>query len=296
MTDVPNPAPPTNPPSVQPAPGSRYRAWVFTLNNYTGPELDHLDQLACRYLLYGKEIAPETGTPHLQGYVYFPAGKSFAATRALLPRCHLLVARGTPSQNYNYCTKGGAFVERGDRPMDPGERGNLERDRYIAAWSSATEGRLLEIPEDIRIRHYGTLKRIARDFQPTIAQLTNTCGIWIHGESGCGKTRAVYARYPEAYPKPMSKWWDGYQGEETVLLDDIDPESRSWIGRFLKVWSDRYCFVAEDKGGSRKIRPERFIVTSQYSIEEIFSDNETRLALNRRFIVIKKQINQDIIL
>ena len=191
------------PETLEPPEGrARYRAWCFTLNNFEAPQLDLLNNLACRYIVYGKEVAPETGTPHLQGYVYFASGKSFSATRTLLPGCHLLVARGTPGQNFRYCSKDGDFVERGDRPLDPVERGNLERDRYVNAWTAATDGRILEIPEDIRIRHYSTLKRIARDYQPQIAQLNNVCGIWIWGDSGSGKTRSVYARYPESYPKP----------------------------------------------------------------------------------------------
>lgn len=290
---VPNP----NEVPILPNPTSRHRSWVFTANNYDQPLLDRLDRMACKYLLYGKEVAPDTGTPHLQGYVVFGAGRTFAACRTSMPGCHLQVARGTPSQNYNYCTKDGDFVERGDRPLDPRERGQLERDRYASAWASATTNRLLEIPEDIRIRHYGTLKRIARDYQPALPRLPATSGIWIHGISGCGKTRAVYDAYPDAYPKPMSKWWDGYQLEPVILLDDIDPECGKYLGRFLKIWADRYQFVAEEKGGSRKIRPEKFIVTSQYTIQQCFpTDQETQDALLRRFIVIEKIINQNIII
>jgi len=276
--------------------GQRHRSWCFTANNYTQTLLDSLSNIPVRYLVYGKEVGSETGTPHLQGYIVFQSGRTLSAVRRSLPGCHLSVARGTPSQNYDYCTKDGDFTEFGSRPLDPRERGQLERDRYAKAWTSATEGRLLEIPEDIRIRHYGTLKRIARDYQAPVAQLQSTCGVWIYGESGAGKTRAVYDKYPTAYPKPMSKWWDGYQFEPVVLLDDVDPDSAFFLRRYLKIWGDRYQFVAEEKGGSRRIRPEKFIVTSQYSIDQIFLDEETRVAINRRFIVIKKNKDQAIII
>lgn len=276
--------------------GARHRSWCFTANNYSQTLLDLLGHLSCKYLVYGKEIAPETGTPHLQGYVVFRSGRTHSAVRGSLPGCHISVARGTASQNYDYCTKEGDFIEIGSRPTDPRERGQRERDRFADAWTSATEGRILEIPEDIRIRYYGTLKRIARDYQASVSELESTCGIWIYGESGAGKTRSVYRRYPDAYPKPMSKWWDGYKGEEIVLLDDVDPESAHFLRRFLKIWGDRYQFVAEEKGGSRRIRPKKFIVTSQYSIEQVFQDEETRKAIRRRFIVIEKNKDQDIII
>lgn len=287
---------PTEPATIEPTGRGRYRSWCFTANNYDETLLALLDHLACRYLIYGKEISPTTSTPHLQGYVVFSSGCTLAACRTRLPRCHLQVARGTPSQNYDYCSKDGHFTERGTRPMDPSERGQLERDRYALAWASATQNNLLEIPEDIRIRHYSTLKRIARDYQKTLTGLEGVCGTWIHGESGSGKTRSVYAHYPDLYPKPISKWWDGYQEHEIVLIDDVDPECCKFLQRHLKIWTDRNPFVAEDKGGSRIIRPQRIIITSQYTIEECFEEEKTRVAWNRRCIVIEKILGQDIIL
>jgi len=43
----------------------RFRNWVFTLNNYTHDDIDRLanpyEQV--KYIAYGKEIAPNSGTP-----------------------------------------------------------------------------------------------------------------------------------------------------------------------------------------------------------------------------------------
>ena len=42
------------------------------------------------------------------------------------------------------------------------------------------------------------------------------------GPSGTRKSRFVAARWPDAFWKaPESKWWDGYSGQETVVLDDF---------------------------------------------------------------------------
>ena len=42
------------------------------------------------------------------------------------------------------------------------------------------------------------------------------------GPSGTGKSRFVAACWPDAFWKaPESKWWDGYSGQETVVLDDF---------------------------------------------------------------------------
>jgi len=61
---------------------------------------------------------------------------------------------------------------------------------------------------------------------------------------------------------------DGYLDEPVVLLDDVDKFDRALGGR-LKHWADFAPYIGEIKGGSRRIRPEKLIVTSQYTIEDI---------------------------
>jgi len=52
-------------------------------------------------------------------------------------------------------------------------------------------------------------------------------GIWIMGPKGIGKTHlARKGRWVKdgdtIYDKPQSKWWDLYQGENVVIMDDVD--------------------------------------------------------------------------
>lgn len=276
---------------------SRYRNFIFTYNNYgtAGEELiKGLPRV--RYLIYGRETAPTTGTAHLQGYVVFANARTLSGLRSVLPGVHIEVARGSHGQCREYCAKDGDFYEFGDLPAELADAGAREKERWSHALQAAKDGKVEEIPADIVLRHYGAIKRIGTDFGTSPLPLSSTCGIWIWGPAGCGKTRAVFEAYPEAYPKGLNKWWCGYRGEATVLLDDIDVSVEKWIARFLKLWSDRYPFIGESKGGSVKIRPAKFIVTSQYKIEDIFNDKETREALLRRFIVIEKKSNQNIII
>ena len=242
----------------------RHRNFIFTWNNYTNDNEQYLKGLPSKFMVFGREIAPTTATPHLQGYICFANGKTITAAKRLLRGCHVEIARGSHAQCRTYSIKDGDFYEQGTLPVDRDQNGLDEKQRWIDAWDSAKAGALEEIPADIRIRSYSTLKRIARDYQPNIELLDSVCGLWIHGTAGCGKTSAVFQAYPGLYPKGHNKWWCGYQGEEIVLLDDIDTSHGPWIGSFLKRWADKYPFIAEEKGGSTKIRPRRFIVTSQY--------------------------------
>lgn len=188
-----------------------------------------------------------------------------------------------------------AVYSRGTVPSDPADRGDAERLRWETAWTNAISGDLEAIPADIRVRQYSSLKRIQADYMPSMDRLGGPCGVWIQGESGCGKTRAVLDQFPDCFPKPRSVWWDGYQNEPVVLVDDIDKFDVK-LGGKLKHWADAYPFIGESKGSSRKIRPVRLFVTSQYAIEDIWTDDETRDALLRRFVVINKEIDVDVYL
>lgn len=103
------------------------------------------------------------------------------------------------------------------------------------------------------------------------------------GVTGAGKSRQARERFPEAYIKSNNVWWDGYQGEDSVIIDELGPKQ---IGaHHLKQWLDHYPFKAEAKGGYMQIRPRRFIITSNFSLRECYPDEQDYLALERRLSV-----------
>jgi len=66
-------------------------------------------------------------------------------------------------------------------------------------------------------------------------------------------------------------------------MDDFGKEHKV-LAQQLKIWSDRYGCILENKGGSMPSAHTSFVVTSQYSLEEIFWDDKPTLeALLRRF-------------
>lgn len=268
-------------------PPKRSRAFVFTLNNPVATSEALLQSIAgVEYLTYGRERG-ESGTPHLQGYIYFTNAKSFPAVRKCLPGCHIEPAK-TISEAIDYCHKEGDFYEHGSRPIDVTKRGQLEKDRWDSIWESAKVGEVSRIPSDVLVRYYSSIKRIGKDYMVKPHDLESPCGTWIHGVSGVGKSYSVRTLFPDLYAKNASKWWDGYQAEDNVLFDDLGTSEVGWISRFLKIWADQYSFIADVKGGSVCIRPRRFIITSQFTIRELFTDQTTVDALERRFTVIEK--------
>lgn len=94
---------------------NRGRAYCFTWNNYPTDAFDQLLEklgpagLKCHYIA-GKEVAPDTGTPHLQGFIRFNHQTAWRTVTAMLPLCHIVKARGGTEANLKYCGKEGDYV------------------------------------------------------------------------------------------------------------------------------------------------------------------------------------------
>lgn len=89
--------------------------------------------------------------------------------------------------------------------------------------------------------------------------------IWFYGPAGSGKTRAIYERIEtnmeDAYWKPPeSKWFDGYDQHEILVLDDL---RSTWFGfSFLLRLLDRYPMRIENKGGHRQMLCRKVYISS----------------------------------
>lgn len=267
---------------------SRHRGYCFTINNYTDDDVNRLNNLDCEYIVFGREVAPTTGTPHLQGYVHFANGKTRSAASKLV-KGHLIAAKGSPEQNFNYCSKDGQVTERGVRPQSCTAQGDVERERWDRSRVAAREGRFDDIPSDIYIRYNASLKRIRREdvAAPTNLSPASTYGVWIHGPPRTGKSTMARTEYGTPYLKGINKWWDGYDGEETVLIEDFSPRHAPFLVDYLKIWTDRWAFSAETKGGRIVIRPKLIVVTSNYHPDECFHGVDLD-ALKSRFTILEK--------
>lgn len=111
---------------------------------------------------------------------------------------------------------------------------------------------------------------------------------WWVGPTGTGKSRRLWAEFPDHYPKSLNKWWDGYDNEEVVAIEEMTPAAGQFLAHYLKIWADRYPFSPEIKGGQlKRIRPKKLIVLSNYTIDECFENNQDSLPLKRRFKVVQ---------
>lgn len=132
------------------------------------------------------------------------------------------------------------------------------------------------------IRYKRTFEEIANENRPEPATIQGEMEHeWIYGEAGCGKSTAAREENPDAYIKDLTKWWDNYENQDVAIIDDVDKYDVKFA-RFLKLWCDRFPFQAEMKGKQKLIRPRKIVITSQYHPHEIWEDQQTREAMDRR--------------
>lgn len=264
---------------------TRSRSFCFTLNNYTEEEERYIQTWECDYLVYGREKGEE-GTPHLQGLVKLKNAKSFASMKKLQPRAHWEVCKSVPA-SIVYCKKDGDIFEKGIPPQKNG--GDSQAERAIKNKRLAT-GDLQELLDngEISITQIPLLKKartiLAQEQKPY--QHDNVRGIWIYGPPGIGKTHRAREYPGEIFIKSQNKWFDGYEGQETIVLDDFDTKGEC-LSHYIKIWSDKWSCSGEIKGGTVHLQHKRFIITSNYHPCQIWSqDAVLSAAIERRFEII----------
>ncbi len=244
--------------------------WVFTLNNpsdITAP----CQWASVRYMVFQQEIAPGTGTPHLQGYVVFHTNKRLTALKKLDASAHWELRKGTHEQAREYSLKEETRapdtepVEFGEPPVEKGKRNDL-----MAAKAAMDAG---ISHADFADQQFGIFARYPRLYQEYsllrhgVKQRDWKTEVTVYwGTPGSGKTRrALHEAGPSAYwlEKPAARngavWFDGYNGEEHVVIDEF----YGWIPRdLMQRMCDRYPLNVQIKGGSVKFLAKKIWITS----------------------------------
>lgn len=253
----------------------RSRGWVFVINNYTEDDIAMVKALVLpsTYVIAGFEVGTEKGTPHIQGYVYFSNARSQPSMKKALPRAKLIVAKGTSAHNKTYCSKdGNLLVEEGIMPVQ-GKRVDLDS-VYASLREGTTMRSILDLDVNLQCiqvaQKYLSYRESERDWQPEVR--------WFHGPPGAGKTRAALEWLgDDTYTcnRTTSKFWDGYDGHQGVLIDDFRTE---WC-KFVELLgiTDRYAYRVEVKGGARQLLARKIAITSPYSPEEAFTASPENL-------------------
>jgi hypothetical protein len=226
----------------------------------------------------------QSGYRHYQFVLYCKKKVTLSGIKRLfgVPEAHFEASKSDHARAY--CHKQetkveGSEFELGDLPL----RRNSQTD-WNKVLEKAKVGALDEVPPDVTIRFYTTLRRISIDYGNPIMRGPQQVSLY-WGESGTGKTRKFFDDIGNSkyYLKaPTTKWWDGYKGEEVILVDEF--RGMIEISHLLK-WLDRYPCACEVKGAQVFLNTKKWVFTSNLPLKDWYKDldSETLDALARRF-------------
>lgn len=246
-----------------------HRDWAWTLPNPESNEITFPSSV--RYAIWQREKS-ESGLVHLQGCIMFVRGQRFAAVLKILPGAHIEPRKGTRDQMVDYCKKQDETYVEGPWEhgayTSQGTRSDLE-----SAVACCKEKRSIDALYD---EHTVVMIRYERGFRSLLNHLSTLYEgprivHWYWGSTGTGKTRKVAEETTSGetfWKSPGTKWFDGYEGEKTVVLDDF--RGSWWTFSFMLRLLDRYPLRVEVKGGHRAWNAETIYVTCCKPPNEVY--------------------------
>lgn len=271
------------------------RNWCVTWNNpperfQTSPDLlknliaqkDEKQHIS--YVVWQLEQG-ENETKHFQMYFELNTSQRFTFLQKIFDaKFHCEPRKGTALQARAYCMK----VET--RLSDPEEygvmsKGQGSRSDLEALVNMAKEGKTLAEAYDVIgasvFRYAKEFDRAKITFASKIPRIKPVVFCY-WGESGAGKTHdAVGGLEPGDYfIKRAGKWWDGYEGQKVIIVDEITPGSHDY--QQLLGLCDIYQFSGEIKGATVSLNPERIFLTSNFHPNDWFPIITEKKPLLRR--------------
>lgn len=248
--------------------------------------LDHLKTIdeVQEYLICREHH--KDGGLHLHAWVKFRTGLT---TKEFTPRLDLngqhgeYAAARSRAAVLKYCKKEGEFITNLDESavLSP----QAKRAKQAAELKVRT---VKDLMVDGTISYMSARAALfAQQILIDAYEHNTTRGIWIYGVPGAGKSHAAEHNYEgPIYKKGQDKWFDGYNGQPTIIIDDLDHRGQH-LDHEIKIWADKYACRGEIKGGHVELRHHRLIITSNYMPQDIWKDQILIAAITRRFEFVR---------
>ena len=241
------------------------------------------------------------GTPHFQGWLTTKATMYTTGAHAMMApvKMALMHAKGNKQQNLDYCTKeegridGPWFVNpeafATNRNGEQGKRNDMDRfAERVLEEGGLTEEVIEEFPghatrygrhaqQLVDLRRMREAQRAEREFWREDARREDAGEeplgqqqrklVLLFGPTAVGKTSAVNRevqgrRELGLYKKDCTNiWWDNYEGEPVVLMDEFRGDSWGTIDSFNRITNAGVCQV-QIKGGMKPLMAEEIWLTT----------------------------------
>lgn len=293
--------------------------FVFTWNNppafsegssraeWVSERWTNLSSKGAVWLICQMETAPSTGTVHLQGAISFAKPVRKQAVSNLLCKAWVCQRRGSVDDCVTYCSKEESRLEGpwefGERPVgqEAGKK-NLPGAKLKEIYSLMENGASLD---EIMALYPADFIRLERNIRSVWSRLTQKRAsgprldlkvIVLNGPTGSGKTRTAFELaggydadkvfvVQKTTGKGQTVWWNGYESQPTVILDEFDDTWYSYK-ELLRVL-DVHPYRCDTKGGFVWLAATTIIITSCRPPRMWYAGQVERAELDRRISEVR---------
>jgi len=245
--------------------GPYQKNWLFTWNNFVDFDAPKAWPNVT-YLAYQHEVAPTTGTHHLQGFVQFSKKMRVQALVKMAPIAWKAMTYGDEQDVDDYVCKeesrfpGSEVVKRGVM-VRKGQRTDMS-EVARAVISGKPLNLVCQENPDFAMRYSKGLQFLRRYATPPKAVREDLVVKLYIGPTGTGKTHAAVLEHPACYIKGTDKWFDNYIGQDVVVFDDfMGAASKIGLAELLRLL-DKYRYQVEVKGGYEWLECTTLILTT----------------------------------
>jgi len=261
--------------------GKQY-TWWGPNSLYDPYWIPHLPEV-CQYIIGQMEICPTTGRIHWQISFTLKVKNRLKGLKKIFGNLWSFRASRSDAAEF-YCHKEKTAVPGTQFELGVKKLKRNSKEDWDDVFERAKNGDHENIPKDILIRNYNSIKRIRVDFEsPEMRGPQEVNVYW--GVTGAGKTKRVFEECGDTYYMKSSttKWFDGYRGQENIIIDEFCGTMD--IVHLLK-WLDRYPLCVEVKGYQIALKSKRWWITSNIDPMKWYegkATDEQIAALKRRF-------------
>lgn len=288
-----------------------HRAFCGTVNSYDGGRPWAEKPPGVKYFVAQIELAPTTGTRHMQFFVRFHESIGVKTAQRILgpifEKCHMEATHASDTDNKTYCTKDRTKDKDGNplplpegddigpwefgdfEALGQGKRSDLEGPCARIQAGEALSA-IAESDPIVFVKYHRGLTAL-RDIRDRPECRPVECYYLWSEESGTGKS--YFAHY--AFKKPLFSplvardgtiWWDGYDPSiyEGILIDDLSVDRKIPLTEMNRIL-DGYDYHGAVKGGHIWGHWRLVLVTSNWKSAAVYytEPNRSQAAFARRF-------------
>lgn len=229
------------------------------------------------YAVWQYEMS-ESGTPHYQGYIQMKKKYSLSGLQKNMPPgIHWEARKKTHAQARDYCKKEDTRIAG---PWEFGTETHQGRDSALMPMFEAVkEGKaeleVMAIDPLIWARYFRAIERYRKLVTPSRKDGDTVYTRVYWGPTDIGKSwraqfeavahNGVYYKLPTPQNQKHTVWWDDYNGEEDVIIDEFSGQISL---HYMNTICDRYKCSVQTKGGVVRLNMRRLWITSNDNPKE----------------------------